>query len=225
MLNMVLVNGVQQAPGRYPDLNTKNKGYLTIDSYNGHSQITDAELPQQANWTGAELVIRKNRWVLDWNIITRHSGNTLEYQSASSYDAAIPHGYFIQNHPATLNTNGEWYYDNNNRILGIFLSANPSSQRIEAATVNNLVSLQCQSNLTFIDLIFSGANGSALLLQHATGIKIINCEIRFSGVKAVDASDVNDLFIQNCSIDHTNNVAINGFYILRVISMRLLTAG
>ena len=58
----LIINGKQEAEGRYP-----NKGYLTYQSHNANTSITDPQLSE--NWTGAEVVIRKNRWVIDKAII------------------------------------------------------------------------------------------------------------------------------------------------------------
>ncbi|NLM67893.1 MAG: hypothetical protein GX180_12095, partial [Enterococcus sp.] len=52
--NMVLINGVQYAMGRWPDT-----GYRIYDSANSNISITDSELGQTPDWTGAEVVIRK----------------------------------------------------------------------------------------------------------------------------------------------------------------------
>src|SRR4026207_2310062 len=48
--NMVVVNGVNTAMGRYP-----NSGFLTYQSHVGNSSITSSGLSGTPNWTGAEL--------------------------------------------------------------------------------------------------------------------------------------------------------------------------
>ncbi len=69
---MVTVNGVNTPIGRWP-----NTGFLSIDSHVSNTSITDAGLPSSPDWTGAEVVIRKNSYIWDRNIITNHSGGTL----------------------------------------------------------------------------------------------------------------------------------------------------
>lgn len=107
-LNIVLLNGKKQPVGRYPNATAANGGYLAVESFSGNSTITSKELSSTPNWTGGEVVIRKNRWVLDKNSITAHSGSSLSYTSESGYHATAGYGYFIQNHPRTLDQNGEW---------------------------------------------------------------------------------------------------------------------
>src|SRR6187549_2607541 len=73
-VNIVVINNVNTAMGRWP-----NTGYSTIDSHSGNYSITDNSLPASPNWTGAEVVIRRNRWTIDRSSISSHSGNTINY--------------------------------------------------------------------------------------------------------------------------------------------------
>jgi len=71
---MVVINGVNTAMGRYP-----NSGYMTFQSHNGENSITSNELSGAINWAGAEVVIRKERWVIEKSLINSQYGNTLNY--------------------------------------------------------------------------------------------------------------------------------------------------
>ena len=79
--NMVVINGVNTPMGRYP-----NTGYLTYQSFSGKTSITSSSLSGSPNWTGAEAVIRKQRWIIDRNLITAQSGGTLTYKPSSTYN-------------------------------------------------------------------------------------------------------------------------------------------
>ncbi|HEY0042095.1 MAG TPA: hypothetical protein VGB71_15600, partial [Flavisolibacter sp.] len=158
-LNVVLVNGKVRPVGRYP-----NEGYLSIDSYSGNSSITDGQLASGPNWNGGDVVIRKNRWILDRNKITNHSGNTVSYISESGYHASANYGYFIQNHPNTLDQEGEWYFQN--KKIGVYINGgSPSSYSVQASVVPVLINLSSQSNLTFLGLRFTGANNTAFEIR------------------------------------------------------------
>ncbi|HUC81403.1 MAG TPA: PA14 domain-containing protein [Flavisolibacter sp.] len=201
-LNILLVNGEPRAIGRYP-----NSSYLKVDQFNGNTSITDNALANGANWNGGEVVIRKNRWIIDRNKITNHSGSTISYNSESGYPAAANFGYFLQNHPAALDQEGEWYFQNGK--IGLFTRGNPTSAAIEAGVVSNLVQIENQSNIQFSSIDFSGANGTAFKIQNASNISIVGCRIRNSGVNAVDASNAFGLSVQLTEVLHTNNVALN----------------
>jgi parallel beta-helix repeat protein len=207
--NMVLLNGVFQAEGRYPNSSAPNKGYLNFESHVGSGQITDNELSSAQNWSGAELVIRPNRWVLDRDSITSHSGTTIHYNSTSGYTPLDGFGYFIQNHISTLDVPGEWFYDPTAKKMNMFFgNSSPSSSNIQMSVQNNLVSCDGYNNIVFNKLMFTGANQDAINLHNASNISILNCVIRFSGANAVTAADCKSLQIESNSISETNNTAL-----------------
>ncbi|MEJ7738110.1 MAG: PA14 domain-containing protein [Chitinophagaceae bacterium] len=210
MVNTVLVNREAKPIGRYPNSNAANKGYLVPQSYNGNDKVIDNLLLSAPDWTGGDVVIRKARWVIDRNLITQHSGNTLHYISESFNQPAAKFGSFLQNHPNALDINGEWYYKIQDKKLGIYFSSgNPSSALIQASTTNALVTLTSQNNIVFDNLGFQGANMYAFDIKYAQNIRISRCDILFSGVNAINAQNTSDLIVEYSAIDYTNNIALN----------------
>src|SRR5207253_7999013 len=108
-VNTVLLDGVGQQMGRYPNRDETNGGYLTFESHVGKTSITDNQLTSAINWAGAQVVIRSRRWVLDRSLIKSHSGSKIYYSSSSIYEPYNGYGYFIQTSIKTLNKFGEWY--------------------------------------------------------------------------------------------------------------------
>ena len=74
-----IMDGIQKAMGRYPNAGTANGGFLTYNSFSGNTVITDKTLPASPNWTGAEVVIRKYRWVIERLKVSNHNGNNITY--------------------------------------------------------------------------------------------------------------------------------------------------
>jgi parallel beta-helix repeat protein len=211
-VNMLLINGTSRAIGRYPNLNTSNKGYLQFQSSIGNTSITDNRLTG-LNFNEGEIVIRKNRWVVDRNKITQHAGGTINYISQSGYPADKGYGYFIQNHPATLDAEGEWYYNAKNKRVGIYtMTGNNGLKDVRAAAIDILVAIENQTNITLDNLTFEGSNKHALYLKNADDIKVINCDILFSGANAVTADNTTRLTIENSVIEQSNNIAFNGVW-------------
>ena len=207
-VNMVLVNGAPKAVGRYPNSNAANKGYLNFQTFNGKTSITDQLLIALPNYTGGQVVIRKNRWVLDRNLITAHSGSTINYTSQSNYAPSSGYGYFLQNHIAALDTFGEWYYQTTNKIFGMYTGAvNPSLLEVKVAMLNNLVVINNQSNVTFNDLRFTGSASAAFQINNAQNVKLNNCDILFSGKDAITVNASNRVTIEKSLIQNTNNIA------------------
>ncbi|MFA6515164.1 MAG: peptidoglycan-binding protein [Candidatus Paceibacterota bacterium] len=215
--NMVTVNGVNKPIGRWPNTGTTNGGYLTIDSHVGRTSITDNDLASSPNWTGADLVIRKNRYIIDRNLITNHSGNTISYNLTypvgTYYDAIDGYGYFIENDLKTLDQTGEWYYNSGTgKFYMYFAGNNPTSYTVKVSTINENVNSSAKSYITIDGLDFEGANTTAIRIAAATAAShtiINNCNINNSGFDGIKADGgTSYLTINNSVINNTNNHAI-----------------
>jgi hypothetical protein len=199
--NMVVVNGVNYAMGRYP-----NTGYLTFQSHSGHTSITSSSLGA-TNWTGAEVVIRKNRGVIDRSKITGQSGTKLTYTSGTSDDAIDNFGFFIQNDSRTLDKQNEWYYNSSTRKLRIYSTSTPS--QVQVSGVDVLVTANDNMNyITFSNVNFQGSNTAAIKITNASNFKLTGCTINFSGTDAINSSTCANLTVQNCTISNSNNNAV-----------------
>jgi parallel beta-helix repeat protein len=206
-LNMVLVNNNITPMGRYPNGNT----FLTIDSHNGTTSITDAALPASPSWTGAEVVIRKTYWLLDRAKITSHSGTTINYVTPTGYSPNDGYGYFIQNSLRTLDQPGEWFYNPSTKKLTMFFGITvPASYQVRVSTEDTLVFVKRDiNNITFDNLALEGGDTSSIRLQNNSNVRIIDCEIRNSGTNGIDAEYANYLLIDRLFVDRSNNIGVN----------------
>lgn len=207
-VNMVLVNQNFQPVGRFPNATAANSGYLTYDTYTTNTAITSQQLNTNSDWTNGEIVIRKNRWVLDRNTITQQNGNTIYYTSESGYYGSNNYGYFMQNHPSALDEDGEWYYNQKEKKFGIYNSSGMPS-KIEVAAVDDLITISNQSNIVINDLTFMGDNNNAFSINNSSRITINNCNILFSGNNAFNVSNSDFFTLQNSIVDRVNNIACN----------------
>lgn len=208
-VNMVTLNGVVQAMGRYPNFTDPEKGYLTCDTHSGLTSITDNELTGTTNWTGAELVIRKVDWVLDRGQITAHSGTTLSYVSPTGHQPTDGYGYFIQNSPKTLDKYGEWYYDDaRKKMLMYFGTLNPNLHDVKGGAKDTLVIINNYSYLIFDNLYFQGADEVAFGVKNASYLMIQNSEFNNTGLDAIYVENTPYLSVVNNTINHSNNSGI-----------------
>lgn len=119
-INQLFRGGQRLALGRWPNLDAANAGYSFVEAHNtGGNQITDNELPA-LNWTGAIVHIKNIRWSMLDRQVTSASGTTLTLNTGlsclvSGWSNCIGWGYFINNHRATLDQDGEWFYDSSAR--------------------------------------------------------------------------------------------------------------
>jgi hypothetical protein len=206
-IKMVLINGVNTRMGRYP-----NTGYLTYQSFSGKTSITSSSLSGSPNWTGAEVVIRKQRWIIDRNPITAQSGGTLTYTSSSTYNGQAGYGFFIQNDSRTLDLQNEWYYNPSTKKIKIYSTTSPTN--VQVATKDTLVFLKYRNYITFDNLSFKGSNKDAFVILSSANVTIQNCSIDYSGTDAIWGNQnwgiaSSSFVLKNSTINHTNNNAIN----------------
>ena len=114
-INQLFRNGRRLTLGRWPNVDASNGGYAFVDAHSaGGNQITDNELPA-GDWTGAIVHIKNIRWSMLDRQVTGTGGHTLTLNQGlacliEGWGNCVGWGYFINNHRATLDQDGEWYY-------------------------------------------------------------------------------------------------------------------
>ena len=133
-INQLFRDGQRLTMGRWPNLDAGDGGYSFVDSHSaGSNQITDNELPSSVNWAGAIVHIKNIRWSMLDRQVTGSSSHTLTLNTGlscliSGWTTCTGWGYFINNHLATLDQDGEWYYDAGaNRVYLYSTGGVPSS--------------------------------------------------------------------------------------------------
>lgn len=209
-LNLVVINGVNYAMGRYPNETAPNKGYLNFESH-GNNYIIDNQLSSAINWKNAELVIRTTRWTIERLPITAHSRKQLNYGASLRNGLTDKYGYFIQNSLKTLDKYGEWYYNPSTKKLSVYLGNIPTANvKVQVGTVNLLVEPKA-NNLVLDNLTLTGANQYAVYNEwiNLRNLKIKNSQILFSGIDAIKLSQRLNFVLENCTISNTNSKAVN----------------
>ncbi len=207
--NIVAVNGIAQQIGRWPNATVTNKGYLTYEA-SGSTYVTDnnwsaiVSQSDTSNWTGAEIVLRANRYRAHTSLITSqtYSGSATTFNFLDPF--SLPsngYGYFIQNHIKTLDQPGEWYYNTSNRVMNIYLNSAPANYTIEVPTLDTLIYNYSNSFITYDNLAITGANRFGINIQHGSDMIIQNCDIYNIGTIGV--------YIRFCDNSVFNNNTIN----------------
>jgi parallel beta-helix repeat protein len=191
---LVTIDENQSGMGRYP-----NNSYLTFESHSSNSSITDDQLAAYPDWTGAEVVINKQNWLLEKYLITRHKGNTIEYKGDTSGDKPEDdRGYFIQNDLRTLDTFGEWYFNKSeNRIYMYFGNIDPEKKTVRIASVNHLIYNYVKNCITIEGLSFEGSIRDAVSLEWCDNCIVRNCIVKFSGQSGLDIRGKNNKIDSN----------------------------
>lgn len=212
-VNYFTINGKAYPMGRFPNADETPDGYLHLESADSILSITDEDLDTTTNWTGAEMVMKPRRWLIDRDSIIKQDGHTIWYQSFSRYIPPKGFGYFIQNHIKTLDRTGEWYYDAALKKLYLYLAdATPQQYNIQASRYNILLEIKNQSNIRISDIAFIGANESAISINNAEQVEVKNCTIKYAGMNGIYGSDITGLLVDNNIVEDVNNT---GLYLMR----------
>ena len=208
-VNVLIINDSVQPMGRYPNTSGDLSGYRTISSHFKNSSITDSTDLNNTDWTGAEVVIRKNRYIIDRSRVLQSQGRTISYQGGSFYEPTNGFGYFIQNHPATLDQNGEWFFDPAEKKMMLYFSAgNPSGQRINVSVQDTLVKCNKVEYVVLDNLSFLGANSVAIFIANSNNLVVSGCDIRYSGTNAFVINRSNHITLDQNNIQDSYNDAV-----------------
>ena len=210
-LNMVVINGVLIPMGRYPNADAPNGGYLTYESANGNSSLTDNQLQDSPDYTGGDVVFRRTDYTSDRAKITNHNGGTLSFQTYPGDELNPGYGYFVENKLATLDKNGEWFYDPSTKKIKIYYTSRPPT--IQVATLNNLVDMvntntNTINNINFSNISFRGCEGKLMNIIYGNNITVSNCNFSFAGINAIEFKYAKNLTIQNSTITDVNMIGI-----------------
>lgn len=203
-INQLFRNGQRLGIGRWPNIDDPDGGYSTIDAQPGAAQFTDNQLPG-VNWTGATAHIKGMRWYILNRTITGDSGSTLTVNS--NLDCwggnCTGWGFWLDNHLATLDRDGEWYYDQTAHKVYLY-SASGTPANIEGSVVIN-------GESAYLGGIILGKH----LQQHVTNIVVENFAIENwfdNGITTpvnLEKDENSNLIIRNDIIRNVDSVGIN----------------
>jgi hypothetical protein len=127
-INQLFRDGQRLTMGRWPNLDAGDGGYSFIDSHStGGYQVVDNELPSSVDWSGAIMHLKNIRWSMIDRQVTGSSGTTLTLNQGvscliSGWGYCVGWGYFLNNHLAALDQDGEWYYDGSSGRVYLYSS-------------------------------------------------------------------------------------------------------
>jgi parallel beta-helix repeat protein len=212
-VKVVLLNGKRVELGRFPNPDADNEGYITISSTNGSNAVTGV-FPSIANWQNGEIVIKKVQWVIDTHRITDHSGSTITFDnSGASYPPSPGFGFFLQNHPGTLDQYGEWYFNPSTRRIRVFFgNQNVSTASVEVATLPYLITKANRANHILLEnLHLSGANQDAIFFgSNGDNVTIRGVDIAFTGENGMHILSHTNLLIDGNNVSSSYN---NGMFL------------
>ena len=177
----VSINDKIQQIGRYPDVTAPNDGFLYNDECWGNTKFRDANLNVATqDWTGATVVMYTKPYRIEGVKVIKHQLDTITTNPTTA-PIHVGYSYTIQNHLATLTTQGEWYFDKVAKKIYLYTSYNPSTVKVQATS-------------TKYGILFNSA---------ITGVTVKNFSLQMADSIAVSVSSGSYITVNNCSFTNT----------------------
>jgi parallel beta-helix repeat protein len=197
-LNIVTINGVNTAMGRTPNAGS----VYTAQTHNANISVTSNNLNGTPNWTGAQVVIRKNAWTWQVGSVTSQSGGTVYFSDEGKYTPCDNCGFFFQADSRTLDIQNEWYYNPTTKKIRVYSTSQPVNVAIP--TVDILSDNYGKNYINVNGLTFQGANLMALKFNACSNINISNCIVNKIGLEGIyfyntATFTINANTIKNCN--------------------------
>jgi hypothetical protein len=234
-LKQLIICGVVTECARFPKSNAANGGWLSYSKYQGvqgNASFNGGNIPA-GNWLGATIVIKKNLYVIDRGNVLSISGSTITFNSPTGILGLDNYGYFFKNHINALTANGDWAYDNVNKVIRIYSTHNPNSLDIQVPGMDYIIAGLGKSNISFQNIDFMGANLDLIKFDSACkNMRFENCNFNFAGRNAFWAELMDTLYIAHCTFKNISSTEIfagavpNSYYGYNVIEgLSIIGAG
>lgn len=176
--NVVTFNSVPYATGRYP-----NTTYLPYTSANTTTLTSPSLTAPYNSMSGAQAVIRKNRYLAEKVSITSQSGTVITYTTNKQIDNNSPqaqngtanYGFFLQRFAASLDIQNEWYFNPTTNKMRIYSTPNPSTFTIKASYIDTVIYTGTHTNVTIANISIEGAGLYGIYMFNGSNITIKNC--------------------------------------------------
>ncbi len=190
-----------------------------FQTHTANTSISSNNLTGSPDWTGADLVIRFEKWIIGRDSIISQSAGTLTYTTGTGlpytgglqYKAHDNWGFFIQNDIRTLDTLHEWFYNRSTGKIDIYETGKPPV--VQVSTIDTLVKIQFQNDIIFDNISFTGANAYAFWITGSKRIVIQHCklDLNYNGVRGHNSGHGNSsgFVFKSDSVLQTNNNAVD----------------
>ncbi|MBX9600528.1 MAG: right-handed parallel beta-helix repeat-containing protein [Bryobacteraceae bacterium] len=195
---------------RWPNSDAPDGGYRFYRSASGSISITDPRLPSGIDWTGAEVVLRTAPWILDRLPVISHRGAVLTFGRPATYSIPEGFGYFLQNHPAALDRDGEWIFDPATRSITVFLaSTTPADHQFAVSVIDRLLHISRADGIDISDIQLTGSRIANLEIRDSARVRIANVFSRQAGELGIGCIKCRDFQMRDSDIEGALNTGLD----------------
>ncbi|ANH81675.1 hypothetical protein A8C56_12395 [Niabella ginsenosidivorans] len=208
IMNNLIAEDIKLPVSRFPNQSV-NHGYLNMESHVGLTQFTDDDLPATPDWTGADVVIRSERWRMVRTTVSSHSGHTITIPSnASIQHLRDGYGYFFVNDIKAIDAEGEWAYKNSTGKVYLYSSTDPNTQNIYFPRIDTLLTVRNSSNVVIKNLDIRYSNKLSVFVSNCPNSLLDSLNIAVAGGDGVNYANCAIGTFSNCTVNDVNNTGV-----------------
>lgn len=217
-------NSSRMPIARHPNLDSPEKGYYRFESSAGTTSITDNDLPEGVDWSGADIVVKVYEYRFSRTKVLSQLNQVLTLQSGLEIPTSLKNnsGYFFVNHLNALDQEGEWIYNQNEKKIYVYSTTDPNMKSYFYTFYDNVVSVSAP-NVQIENLSIEMGHKTNIKLLNADNFVINNINVLKAGGEGVSISNTIGGEISN-SYFYENNVraiyALNGCSDLKILGNR-----
>lgn len=214
-VNGVYFNGKLTSKGRFPSLTSDNGGYIVNDAdypfgspdYN-RNKIVSSEFEGLTHpdsfFLGAELVARTREWILDIVDVQSITGAEIITDN-KVYGMLKDYGFFFQNKPEYLSSNGEWSFDKTSKELYVYFSSPPSGYTVEVPVIDNVFTLSNCKNIIVENIALQRGRLQTFSFQGNSNCHLRDVHIRQNAKNGIAGSGNSFCHMNFTASDTQNN--------------------
>lgn len=205
-VSQVLVDGVVQAPARYPAQGLLYADGALAGGRKGSTGLVDTALvgaPVSALPTnGARVMVRTVGWKIESVGLASATGNRLRFTQATEYPVRKGSGYYLEGARWMVDDAPGWFLDGAGQqfYLHLPLGANPAGRTVEVAGAEPGLRLTRQSHVVVEGLRIRGAGADGIRVEGGNGIVLRDMEVLQSGRDGIAGTDGAVLRIENSKV-------------------------
>ncbi len=175
---------------------TPNGDLLTNSAFYSFSSrtmtsLTDPELTDAQEMTGAEIVLRKNVWTYYAYQVTSIEGKTINFLNEvepakkRGDENLVEAGYFFQKHLNTLDLDGEWFFDKSKRVLFLYSDIKPLEKSFQYSVKPVVVNISGSEAIALQGLKIEMAGSMGIKIVASQKVEVRDCEIALCGQEGI----------------------------------------
>lgn len=207
-VTILMREGASLPLARTPNVtDPENPAFLTFTSRTVDS-VTDPELDAKEDMGGAELVLRKNNWTYHAYTVSKVEGDIVRFPNQEPYtpkkgDENIKSArYFLQKHPATLDMDGEWFFDPSGHTLYLYSESAPKREAYTYTAEAVVVDISGAKGITLEGLCIQMAGSLGIQMRNSGNIRVRDCEVMFCGQEGIrlesTSATIEDSIVRDC---------------------------